>query len=104
MRPFKNRAVLLRKSLRMGIYPVENYTRKQTRRTESRYRLPFMVPFAHNGVPYLFLGLGRFQYEIKTSFHISDWLLISPYSITLQSNLKVMRITEMIANLRSSRL
>lgn len=70
MRPFKNRAVLLRKSLRMGIYPVENYTRKQTRRTESRYRLPFMVPFAHNGVPYLFLGLGRFQYEIKASFHI----------------------------------
>ena len=29
----------------------------------------------------------------------SDWLLISPYSTTLKSNLKVIRITKMITNL-----
>ena len=32
----------------------------------------------------------------------SDWLLLSPHSITLESNVKVMRIKEMIINLRSS--
>ena len=28
----------------------------------------------------------------------SDWHLISPYNITLESNIEVMRIEEMIAN------
>ena len=32
----------------------------------------------------------------------SDQHLISPYNITLESHVKVMRITEMITNLRSS--
>ena len=34
----------------------------------------------------------------------SDWLLISPHSITLKSNIKVMRMKEIITSLRSSRL
>ena len=34
----------------------------------------------------------------------SDWLLISHYSITLESNVKVMRIIEIVTNFRSSRL
>ena len=32
----------------------------------------------------------------------SDWLLISPYRITFESNVKVRRVMEMITNLRSS--
>ena len=35
---------------------------------------------------------------------MSDWHLISPHSITLESNVKVMRIQEMITNLKSSRM
>ena len=31
-----------------------------------------------------------------------DWLLISPYRITFESNVKVRRVMEMITNLRSS--
>ena len=34
----------------------------------------------------------------------SDWLLISHYSITLESNVKVMRIIEIVTNFRSFRL
>ena len=34
----------------------------------------------------------------------SNWLLVSPYNITLKSNRKVTRIKEMITTLRSSRL
>ena len=34
----------------------------------------------------------------------SDWLLISHYSFTLESNIKVMRIIEIVTNFRSSRL
>ena len=34
----------------------------------------------------------------------SDWLLISHYSFTLESNVKVMRIIEIVTNFRSSRL
>ena len=33
----------------------------------------------------------------------SDWLLISPYNITFESNVKFMRIKEMITNLRLSK-
>ena len=33
----------------------------------------------------------------------SDWLLISPYNITFESNVKFMRIKEMITNLRVSK-
>ena len=33
----------------------------------------------------------------------SDWLLISPYNVTFDSNLKFMRIKEMITNLRVSK-
>ena len=32
----------------------------------------------------------------------SYWLLVSPYSLTLESNVKIIRIEEMITNLRSS--
>ena len=32
----------------------------------------------------------------------SDWFLISPYGSHLESNVKVMRIKEMITNIRSS--
>ena len=35
---------------------------------------------------------------------MSDWHLISPHSITLEWNAKVMRIQEMITNLKSSRM
>ena len=31
----------------------------------------------------------------------SDWFLISPYNITLESNVKNVRIKEMITNVRS---
>ena len=37
--------------------------------------------------------------SFNPSTTMSDWLLISPYSTTLKSNLKVIRITKMITNL-----
>ena len=40
--------------------------------------------------------------EVKGLTLKSDWHLISPYSITLASNVKVMRIKEMITNSRYS--
>ena len=33
-----------------------------------------------------------------------DWLLVSSYNITLGSNVKVMRLWEMITNLQSSQM
>ena len=40
-------------------------------------------------------------YHFNTFILKSDWLLISPYSISFESNIKVMRIKEMIINLKS---
>ena len=45
--------------------------------------------------------------KLKILYHLTtmgDWHLISPYRITLESNVKVMRIKETIKNLRSSKL
>ena len=40
--------------------------------------------------------------SFNPSIHKSDWLLISPYSITFEPYVKVMRIKKLITNLRST--
>ena len=45
--------------------------------------------------------------KLKILHHLTtkgDWHLISPYRITLESNVEVMRIKEMITNFRSYRM
>ena len=56
-----------------------------------------------SGEVFLYSMLIRFPFLCKSnpSTPSSDWLLISLYTITLESKVKVMRIKEMIINLRS---
>ena len=49
----------------------------------------------------------KHQFPLATKKHFlnpictkSDWLLTSPYSIILESNVKIIRIKDMIINLR----
>ena len=67
----------------------------------------------HGGLPVVRGGGGWLRLRIDWSIKIisllnfntfilkSDWLLISPYSISFESNIKVMRIKEMIINFKS---
>ena len=56
-----------------------------------------------SGEVFLYSILISFPFLCKSnpSTPSSDWLLISLYNITLESKVKVMRIKEMIINLRS---
>ena len=56
-----------------------------------------------SGEVFLYSMLINFPFLFKSnpSTPSSDWLLISLYNITLESKVKVMRIKEMIINLRS---
>ena len=56
---------------------------------------------------YTVLSLQLVTGKLKILYHLTtmgDWHLISPYRITLESNVKVMRIKEMTTNFRSYRL
>ena len=53
--------------------------------------------FSHLGTSISFSYKKHFLNPICTK---SDWLLTSPYSIILESNVKIIRIKDMIINLR----